>query len=59
MNRYQVFAGTNYYPSGGWDDRIGGADSIEEGLKLLLGTKYGYDWWQIIDLETGRRMVKS
>lgn len=55
MKRYALFAGDNYYPGGGWSDFAGSFDSaldaVAEGQRLLDGTS---DWWQVIDLQTGR-----
>lgn len=35
VKRYQAFSFFMYNPSGGWDDRVGGFDTIEEAVKAL------------------------
>ena len=54
MKRFLLFAGEEYYPSGGWYDFRGAFDTVEE-AKLavfkLRGCENGY-WSQIIDTET-------
>jgi hypothetical protein len=56
MKRYLVFAGVNYYPSGGWGDFHGDFDSIEEGeasLRLLNNGRYRkWEWMQILDTQS-------
>jgi hypothetical protein len=59
--RYAVFAGYNYYPSGGWDDLYARYDTIEEAKRIasLLLTReadgYARDWAYVIDLLGGNR----
>ena len=50
MKQYLVFAGSDYYPSGGWKDFKGSFDSIDE-AKKFLNTKElrSYDWFEIVD----------
>ena len=62
FKRFALFAGSNYYPSGGWDDHQMSADSIEElrskitkgelrGFDIVVdGDKEKFDWWQIVDI---------
>lgn len=56
--KYLVFAGDNFYPEGGWKDFIGKANSLEEAEKHLLALTFDHDWFEIIELESGKR-VKS
>lgn len=35
VKRYQAFSFFMYSASGGWDDRVGGFDTIEEAVKAL------------------------
>lgn len=44
--RYMVFRGDSYYPSGGWGDFVG-FFGLEQAKKEAFG-----DWSQIIDTET-------
>jgi hypothetical protein len=45
---YLVFAGSNYYPSGGWRDYLGTFNSENEALKAIANLSYSVDWWQIV-----------
>jgi hypothetical protein len=49
IKRYVVFAGSNFYPRGGWDDFQSSHDSLEE---ALAAPRRG-DWFQVVDLTTG------
>lgn len=49
--RYLVFAGYYYYPSGGWDDFVDFAESIDIGIQKARNVDYN-DWWHIVDSET-------
>lgn len=46
--KYLVFAGPQYYPTGGWSDFKGDFDSKEDALVFL--TKHHYDWWEIVEI---------
>lgn len=59
MNRYALFAGDTYYPSGGFDDFRKTYDTPEEAMQA--GTyssnefgyiSYSYDWYQVVDLNS-------
>lgn len=52
MNRYFVFAGERYYPSGGWNDFVNSFSSLEVAKEAALATKE--DWAHVVDSETGR-----
>lgn len=66
MKRYALFAGYNYYPSGGWDDIYGTYDTVEEAQEAWRIARSNpervlrSDWGHIIDLTTGEetRVVK-
>lgn len=51
MKRYIVFAGSDYYPGGGWGDFRGDFDTLEE-ARALIKTLLDYDWQQIVDTFT-------
>lgn len=53
--RYLVFAGSNYYPAGGWNDYIGSADTAEDAGRAAIASHN--DWWDVIDAETGENIV--
>jgi hypothetical protein len=46
---YLVFAGSKFYPKGGWKDFVWITNSIEEALENLANYKGDRDWWQIVD----------
>lgn len=50
-----IFAGNNYYPSGGANDCIGCTTSMEEALERVAQTDC--DWWHIAN--EGMQIVKS
>lgn len=50
MKKYALFAGSKYYPSGGWLDFQGSFDSVDEAQGSI---RLYHEWWQIVDLETG------
>lgn len=54
MKRFLLFAGPNYYPSGGWEDFIGAFDTQQE-AQAEYDTRSkkkssDYHWYQIVDL---------
>ena len=56
MKNFALFAGEDYYPSGGMDDLVGRFDSVEEALVVAFTyedeNSRGYDWHQVVDLTT-------
>ena len=54
MKRYVLFAGSDYYPSGGWKDFRAMFDSVEEARQEVQHTDE--DWWHIVDLTTGEEI---
>lgn len=56
VKRYLLFAGDQYYPSGGWHDLSGEFDSIEEAEEYVF--ERGYEWWHVVDREE-LRIVKA
>lgn len=59
LKRFLLFAGSNYYPAGGWQDFRGDFDTVEEAKDYLL---YNPDternWWHVIDATTGAAVEK-
>lgn len=55
IKRFVVFAGSQYYPCGGYHDYKYSFDTLEEAEKLIKEwqEKGRYEWHQIWDLETG------
>jgi hypothetical protein len=56
VKRYALFSGSYYYPCGGWDDFAGTFDTAEEALAAKFA---GHDWWQVVDLHTGKMVSES
>jgi hypothetical protein len=54
MKRYALFAGSHYYPCGGWHDLVGTYDSVdyEEAMQALQNRRHSHRF-QVIDLQTG------
>jgi len=56
---FALFAGHNYYPSGGWDDHIATFATLEEARAAVADARshiyanQTYDWFQIVDLVKG------
>lgn len=56
--RYLLFAGSQYYPRGGWHDFQGAFNSLPAAhtaaadLMSAMGRSEAYAWWSVVDLET-------
>jgi len=50
MKRYLLFAGSSYYPAGGWSDLAGNYDTLAEAVDAAVALKD--DWYKIIDTTT-------
>ena len=46
-NEYLLFAGSSFYPSGGWDDFKGYFHSIED-AQIWLNSEEYYEWAHIV-----------
>jgi hypothetical protein len=65
MNRYLLFAGYDYYPSGGWNDFRGdfenldvAVDQARQGDKMWgAKSRRDWDWWHVIDIQTGQKVA--
>lgn len=53
VKRYVVFAGSNYYPCGGWDDFVDSFATPEEAQAEIDKQEHRSCWAYAIDLETG------
>ena len=51
MKRFLLFAGCNYYPSGGWQDFQSSHDTELEAVMAAANLSDGHDWWHVIDTE--------
>lgn len=59
MRRYLVFAGSTYYPSGGWEDFVEHLDREDEAVKLAqfqIG-RVGVDWAHVVDTQHPAKIV--
>ncbi len=56
MKQFLLFAGDQYYPSGGWSDFQGDFDSVDAAkahLPLVQEVqRLRSPWWQIVDTKT-------
>ncbi len=53
MQRFLVFAGDAYYPSGGWKDFVGSYDSADRALGIAEGiARETFKWAHVFDTET-------
>ena len=61
--RYCIFAGLDYYPSGGWHDFRASRDTLREAVQaaeeLSTGDGFTLDWWQIFDMDQRRVVAQS
>lgn len=57
MNRYLLFVGDTYYPSGGWDDFIGPYDSVSDAWTVAV--QKHRDWAHVVDSTTGQQVVED
>jgi hypothetical protein len=53
VNRYALFAGDNYYPSGGFQDFRGTFSELESATDFAKKSEEDYDWWHVVDLTDG------
>jgi len=59
MKRFLLFCGSQYYPGGGWYDFSKSFDSKEEALKAAAAPDRSYDWWHIVDRDSGKIVETS
>lgn len=61
--RFLIFAGSNYYPSGGWNDFQGSEDTLLHALRFAANvacTSSGMcDWWHVVDTTTNEIVEHS
>lgn len=57
---FLLFAGNNYYPSGGWDDYVDSYSTLEEAKAVGEDRlKSRADWSHIVDIRVGGVVVYS
>ena len=49
---YYIFAGSHFYPSGGWSDFRGSCLDFDGAVLWIAKHNPGWDWWQIVDSAT-------
>jgi hypothetical protein len=53
MKRYLVFAGSVYYPCGGWQDFVGFYATLEEArAEAAKRSQSSFAWSHVVDTET-------
>ena len=57
LNRYLLFCGDNYYPTGGWGDFQGSYETYDEAMAAL--PTLSFDWHQIVDVTDGEVVNKD
>jgi len=61
LQRFVLFGGTTYYASGGWMDmqeHYADLESAWAAAQELIKSDW-FDWWQIVDLNSGTIVSKS
>ena len=59
MKQFFLFAGSNYYPSGGWRDFAGSYETALEAVLAAAELADGHDWWHVIDSHTGGQVFNG
>lgn len=57
MKRYLVFSGSQYYPSGGWEDFINDYDNLQEAETKAKSEAGVCQWAQVVDTLTKTMVV--
>lgn len=57
MKNYLLFAGSMYYPSGGWHDFRGSYESIYAAKSAVIDIIC--DWYHIVDASTGKIVLDN
>jgi len=52
---FVLFKGSNYYPSGGWDDNEGSFDTLEEAVAAAMPVEY-LEWAHVVDVRSGAKV---
>ena len=60
MARYLLFAGSTYYPYGGWEDFIGVFESVEEAKSYFHTHKHDelWEWYHIVEIDSLKLVEK-
>jgi hypothetical protein len=58
MSRFMVFAGLNYYPSGGMNDFVSSHETLEDAITAVQKLRRA-DWWHIFDLQADETVMSS
>lgn len=48
-----VFAGSTFYPNGGFRDFLTSVDTLDDAQRAIAGQRLKPDWWQIVASESG------
>ncbi len=49
--RFLLFAGSDFYPSGGWDDFVCSYETLEQAMDHDMHRESCWDWAHVVDLE--------
>ena len=55
LKRFLLFAGDNYYPTGGWRDFYSAHDTLDDAV-LEAANLQAIDWWHVIDSTSGEEV---
>ena len=55
--RYLIFRGVTFYSGGSWDVFFGAVNTIEEAQKEIKTNSASWDWWEVVDSETGDQVM--
>lgn len=59
MKRFALFAGLDFYPSGGWRDQVGTFDDLASAIASGMATLADvaeWRWAHVVDLTTGETL---
>lgn len=59
MKKYLLFAGCDYYPSGGADDFIESFDEVSDAVASIHADSRGNDWYHVVDRDTMKIAYKG
>ncbi len=57
LRTFALFAGSDYYPDGGWKDYRGAFDTERDAL--IAAAALGADWFHVVNLPTGEIVAQN
>lgn len=58
MKKYLLFAGSRFYPSGGWNDFKGDHHTHFAAIEAAANLD-GIEWWHVVEAETGKVVARG